>query len=509
MSDTNICVTMTNLSKSKLTFFIAGIMQGSHITPEMHNQDYRTVIKGELQACLSHAEIYDPWANHKESLEYNDSEGRDVFLNHNRMCGEVDVLIAYVPTASMGTAIEMWEAYRNGKIVISISPLLENWAVKFLSNVVYKDLAEFTDAARKGELAKKIINGDHYKVHILDANNDDLQDWLTVHNELPFRSNQIYSWISDKRTESFDEMLNLPKQLRSDLQNEYEIWSSTIERYRKDDDGTEKLLLRLKDGNLIESVLLREESRRTICISCQVGCSMGCVFCATGLDGVERNLTKGEIIEQMLRLQHLLDKDERLSHIVVMGMGEPLANLENLLSALNFATSDSGLGISARRITISTVGLPKSLMKLADLGLSYNLAISLHAPDDKLRNMIVPANRKIGIEKLLNAADYYFSVTGRRVTYEYVMLAGINDRPEHAKQLADLLKKRNSMLNVIPYNRVNGLQYETPDSKAIYRFRQILESGGINVQFRKRKGGKIDASCGQLRRLSLSLNHPV
>ncbi len=347
-----------------------------------------------------------------------------------------------------------------------------------------------------------MLEASNCRVHILEIDAELFKNWLTIHKERAFRSNQIFGWITGKRAEFFAEMTNLPKQLRLDLQSEYEIWSTTVERYQKAEDGTEKLLLRLKDDNVIESVLLREGSRRTICISSQIGCAMGCAFCATGIDGVERNLTKGEIIEQMLRLQLLLKKDERLSHIVVMGMGEPLANLENVLLALNFATSETGLGISARRITISTVGLPNGIIKLAELNLSYNLAVSLHAPNDELRNRIVPANRKIGIEKLLNAADYYFSVTGRRVTYEYVLLSGINDRPEHAKQLSGLLKKRNSLLNVIPYNPVNGLPYQTPDNVTIRRFRQILESEGINVQFRKRKGDKIDASCGQLRRLS-------
>ena len=193
-------------------------MQGSHITAEMYDQDYRALINNELRACFSLSEVYDPWANHKESLDYSDSEGCDVFMGHNRMSGEVDVLIAYVPTASMGTAIEMWEAYRNGKIVITISPLVENWTIKFLSNVVYKDLTEFTKAARNGELVKKIINPGNHKMHILEINSADLQDWLTVHKEQSFRANQIYGWISDKRVESFNEMLNLPKQLRSDLQ---------------------------------------------------------------------------------------------------------------------------------------------------------------------------------------------------------------------------------------------------------------------------------------------------
>jgi 23S rRNA (adenine2503-C2)-methyltransferase len=265
-------------------------------------------------------------------------------------------------------------------------------------------------------------------------------------------------------------------------------------------DGTEKLLLELPGGGRIECVLLRDGERRTICISTQVGCAMGCVFCASGLDGVERNLTSGEIVEQMLRLQRLLPAEERLSHIVVMGMGEPLANLENLLPALDEASADNGLAISHRRITISTVGLPKQLQRLCDLNTRYHLAVSLHAPNDDLRNQIVPVNKNIGLADILKAADRYFEVSGRRLTFEYVLLAGINDQPQHARQLAALLRGRTALLNVIPYNPVAGLPYQTPSAAAIGRFRDILVASGINVQFRERKGDEINAACGQLRR---------
>jgi 23S rRNA (adenine2503-C2)-methyltransferase len=202
----------------------------------------------------------------------------------------------------------------------------------------------------------------------------------------------------------------------------------------------------------------------------------------------------------MLRLQHLLPADERLSHIVVMGMGEPLANLDGLLPALEFASSDEGLGISARRITISTVGLPKAIDRLCAENTRYNLAVSLHAPNDELRTQIVPVNKSIGIAPVLAAADRYFEVSGRKLTFEYVLLADLNDRPEHARQLAALLAGRTALLNVIPYNPVVGLPYQTPSREAVRQFREILEAGGINVQFRERKGDRINAACGQLRR---------
>jgi 23S rRNA (adenine2503-C2)-methyltransferase len=247
-------------------------------------------------------------------------------------------------------------------------------------------------------------------------------------------------------------------------------------------------------------VLLRDGVRRSICVSSQVGCAMGCVFCASGLDGVERNLTRGEILEQMLLLQSRLDADERLSHIVMMGMGEPLANLDRVLGALEMARHDDGLGISPRRITISTVGLPPAIDRLAAHGVPYNLAVSLHAPNDPLRSQLVPVNRNIGLAAVLDAADRYFAANGRRLTFEYVLLGGVNDGPEQARELVQLLKHRTVMLNVIPYNPVAGLPYQTPSQRSIADFRQTLEAGGVNVKFRQRKGGEIDAACGQLRR---------
>jgi 23S rRNA (adenine2503-C2)-methyltransferase len=227
---------------------------------------------------------------------------------------------------------------------------------------------------------------------------------------------------------------------------------------------------------------------------------MGCVFCASGLDGVERNLTRGEIVEQMLRLQHLLPREERLSHIVMMGMGEPLANLQRVLGALDVAKSPEGLGISPRRVTISTVGLPAAIDKLAQHAVPYNLAVSLHAPNDPLRDKLVPVNKKIGLDAVMKAADRYFEASGRRLTFEYVLLGDENDSQTCAEQLARLMRGRPVMLNIIPYNPVAGLPYKTPSTASIRHFREVLERNGVNVNFRVRKGGEIDAACGQLRR---------
>jgi 23S rRNA (adenine2503-C2)-methyltransferase len=300
-------------------------------------------------------------------------------------------------------------------------------------------------------------------------------------------------------------MTDLPQSIREALAADFRLWTSTIARHTEADDGTEKLLLTLADGGQIECVLLRDETRRTICISTQVGCGMGCVFCASGLEGLQRNLTTGEIVEQMLQLQLRLGLDERLSHIVVMGMGEPLANLDALLPALDEATRDDGLGISARRITISTVGLTKAMRRLTESNPRYRLAVSLHAPNDELRQQIVPVADKIPIADVLKEADNYFDRSGRQLTFEYVLLAGLNDSPQHATQLASILAGRTAMLNVIPYNPVAGLSYATPSPAVQRTFRQILEERGVNVHFRHRKGDAIDAACGQLRRRSQTL----
>jgi 23S rRNA (adenine2503-C2)-methyltransferase len=340
--------------------------------------------------------------------------------------------------------------------------------------------------------------------HILESQSA-LTTWLADQQAPAFRAKQIQRWLFQSRVAAFADMSDLPQSLRDSVAAEFNIWATTTAAHQKSKDGTEKLLLRLNDGKAVECVLLRDGVRRTICISSQVGCAMGCVFCASGLDGVDRNLTTGEIIEQMLVLQRLLPVEERLSHIVVMGMGEPLANLDNLLPALDLATSKDGLGISARRITISTVGLPPGIHQLAELNTRFQLAVSLHAPNDELRNELVPVNKKIGIESILTAADHYFDVSSRRLTFEYVLLDQINDQIVHAQQLVRILQYRNALLNVIPYNPVAGLPYKRPSQNSIMRFRDILEAGNINVQFRQLKGNEIDAACGQLRRKSVQI----
>lgn len=336
--------------------------------------------------------------------------------------------------------------------------------------------------------------------HFLELGLHPFREWLASHGYPAYRAAQVRKWIFENRADSFSDMTDLPLRLREQLEREFVLWTTRVVVHRHALDGTEKLLLELTGGGRIECVLLRDGLRRSICISSQVGCAMGCVFCASGLNGVERNLTAGEILEQALRLQRRLPRDERLSHIVMMGMGEPLANLDSVLLALETASCDQGLGISPRRITISTVGLPAAIDRLARENPRYHLAVSLHAPNNEMRTRIVPINSKIGLDEILAAADRYFEASGRRLTFEYVLLGSLNDRPADARELANLLRGRTALLNVIPYNPVAGLPYQTPSLQAQDEFRDTLERAGINVHFRVRKGDEIDAACGQLRR---------
>ncbi len=335
---------------------------------------------------------------------------------------------------------------------------------------------------------------------ILDVSPEELRAWLAAHHQPPLRAKQIRRWLLAGRAESFEQMSDLPRELRPALAETFAPLGTEISVHQAAKDGTHKLLLRLPDGRQIECVLIQDENRRTACISTQVGCGMGCVFCASGLNGIERNLTAGEILEQLVRLRNLLPTDERLTHIVVMGMGEPLANLDNLMTALEIAGHKDGLGIGARHITISTVGLPAKIRQLAEAGKQYHLAVSLHAPNDELRSQIVPTNDTIGLPAILDAADYFFQKTGRQVTFEYVLLGEINDDFRQARELAHLLRGRKAHVNLIPFNEVEGLPYRRPTPEALTTFIAQLTREGISVKVRKRKGSEIDAACGQLRR---------
>jgi 23S rRNA (adenine2503-C2)-methyltransferase len=342
---------------------------------------------------------------------------------------------------------------------------------------------------------------DAARPHILERDGA-VEAWLARRGQPAWRAKAIRGWIFTRRAATFADMTDLPKEVRHGLEADFRLWTTSIARHSVADDGTEKLLLELHDRQRIECVLLRDGDRRTVCISSQVGCAMGCVFCASGLDGVIRNLSTGEILEQLLRLQLLLPATERLSHIVVMGMGEPLANLDRLLPALATAQDPGGFGISQRRITISTVGLPQAIDRLTAENPGYHLAVSLHAADDDLRTRLVPVNKAIGLAAVMTAADRYWEASGRRLTFEYVLLGGVNDAPEDADRLARLLGRRAALVNVIPYNSVAGLPWREPTQGSRERFLDVLRAAGVNVQVRRRKGARIDAACGQLRRLA-------
>jgi 23S rRNA (adenine2503-C2)-methyltransferase len=345
-----------------------------------------------------------------------------------------------------------------------------------------------------------IIVGSPERRSFLETPREAFQDWLNARGEAPIRWKQIRRQILMNRRDRFDAMTDLPLALRDELAGVFDPLAATVDRHLVSSDETHKLVLRLRDGRTIESVLIQESPRRTACISTQVGCAMGCVFCASGLEGVERNLTSGEILEQLIRLRNLTPANDRLSHVVVMGMGEPLANLDNLLEALEVACSPEGLGIGARHVTISTVGLPAKIRKLAESGKQYHLAVSLHAPNDALRSTIVPTNDKTGIPEILAACDDFVAKTGRQVTYEYILLGGMNDGPREARELVDLLRGRIAHVNLIPWNTVEGLPFQRPEEDTKQRFIETLRRSGVSVKVRKRKGADIDAACGQLRR---------
>jgi 23S rRNA (adenine2503-C2)-methyltransferase len=337
----------------------------------------------------------------------------------------------------------------------------------------------------------------------------DLVGWLAERGQPPLRVKQLRRWLVAGRAESFADMTDLPADLRTQLAADWSPFGTQIVRHLKSSDGTQKLLLKLHDGGLIECVLIPEMDRRTACISTQVGCGMGCVFCASGLDGVARNLSTGEILEQLIRLRNLLPESERLSNVVVMGMGEPLANLPNLLEALAIAGHKDGLNLGQRHVTISSVGLPAKIRALADHGKQYHLAVSLHAPNDELRNRIVPTNSKTGLTDILAAADYFYEKTGRQVTYEYVLLGGLNDGPVEARQLANMLHGRHAHVNLIPFNDVPGLPYRLPTAEVQQTFVETLRRAGVSVKVRKRRGADIDAACGQLRRAESETSGPI
>jgi 23S rRNA (adenine2503-C2)-methyltransferase len=333
-----------------------------------------------------------------------------------------------------------------------------------------------------------------------DFTRESLIEQLEAWNEPPYRAEQILRWIYREHATAWEQMSNLSKGLRERLSAEVPIFQSQVVQKQESTDGTVKLLLRWPDGATSECVLIPEAPRNTACISTQVGCPVGCLFCASGLEGLQRNLSAGQIVEQAMRVRELVGGDERLSNIVFMGLGEPLANYEATVQAIRTINADWGMNIGARKITVSTVGLPKQMKRLADENLQITLALSLHAPNDELRRKLIPWAERISMEALIEAGRYYFDQTGREVTLEYILLGGVNDLLEHALELAKVSRKMRSNINLIPYNPVAGLPYERPTKERVHQFVLKLRERGINAHVRKSRGLDIDSACGQLRR---------
>jgi len=314
-----------------------------------------------------------------------------------------------------------------------------------------------------------------------------------------YRGRQVMTWLYGKGALGYDAMTNLPQPVRQRLASEVALVSTTVKSLAESADGTRKFLIGLADGECVETVLIPEGRRNTVCLSTQVGCAMQCAFCASGLRGLKRNLRPGEIVEQLLHVLRALRADERISNVVYMGLGEPLVNYENVLKSVRILNADWGLGIGARKITISTVGLPKPMSRLAEEGLQVNLAISLHAADDATRNRLVPPNRRIGLARVLQAARDYVAKTGREITFEYVLVEGVNCTPEAARKLARLIRPVPCNVNVIPCNPVPDIGLAPPPQAAAAAFVDTLRRAGVNVNLRKRRGDDISAACGQLR----------
>lgn len=339
---------------------------------------------------------------------------------------------------------------------------------------------------------------------ILGTPLDAFASWCAEHDMPAYRAKQVYDWVYSKGAESFEAMSNLSKPLRAMLAEHWDIFRSQIAQKQASTDGTTKLLLQWPDQATTECVLIPDEKRRTACISSQVGCPVGCAFCASGLGGLQRQLAPSEIIEQAMRVRQLCSEKTPLSNIVFMGLGEPLANYGSVMAAVRIINADWGMNIGARKITISTVGLPPQIKRLAKEGLQVNLAISLHAPNDKLRRQLIPWAKNISIEDLVAAGREFFDTTGREVTLEYILLAGVNDQLDHAHDLTRICRKMRCNVNLIRYNPVADLGFERPESFAAHKFAEELRSRGVNVHVRKSRGADIDAACGQLRRKNMA-----
>jgi 23S rRNA (adenine2503-C2)-methyltransferase len=343
------------------------------------------------------------------------------------------------------------------------------------------------------------------KIDIRSLPLEELAENLRQMDEPSYRAGQIADWLYKKRAASFEEMTDLPQTLRAQLAAQFSFDKIEIVRALGSADTTRKFLFQLSDSSLIESVLIpaspalygSRSDRRTICVSTQVGCAYGCKFCASGLDGFSRNLQAGEIVEQIIAVER--ESRDQIDNIVFMGMGEPLANFENLMRAISIINAPWGLGIGARHITVSTSGLAPQIRKLAEEPLQIRLAVSLHGATDEVRNQIMPVNRRYNIEALLEACDYYSAHKTQRITFEYILIEGINDTDEQAHLLARHARRLGAKVNLIPYNTVEGLPWARPSGNRQHKFLSILRGRDVAATLRREKGHDIEAACGQLR----------
>jgi len=335
---------------------------------------------------------------------------------------------------------------------------------------------------------------------------EELEERFVALGQPKYRAGQVTQWLYEKRAKSFAGMSNLPASLREQLDASFSFDALEPIRVLGSEDTTRKFLFKLGDGSLIESVLIpaspalygEASDRRTLCVSTQVGCAYGCKFCASGLDGWSRNLHAGEIVDQILRVEELTN--DRISNLVFMGMGEPLANFANVMKAITILNAPWGVGIGARHITLSTSGLAPQIRQLADQPLQVRLAVSLHGATNEVRQQIMPVNRKYPLEELLAACEYYEERKKQRITFEYILIEEVNDRPEDAAALVRAVRRAKAKVNCIPYNTVEGLPWKRPDEKRQDAFMEILESAGVPATIRREKGHDIAAACGQLRR---------
>ncbi|REJ24073.1 MAG: 23S rRNA (adenine(2503)-C(2))-methyltransferase RlmN [Bacillaceae bacterium] len=338
------------------------------------------------------------------------------------------------------------------------------------------------------------------KPSIYSLKYSDLKEWLEQQGEKGFRAAQIFDWLYKKRAASFDEMTNLPKSLKEALAEHFDLTTLKTIVKQTSKDGTMKFLFELHDDYSIETVLMRHNYGNSVCVTTQVGCRIGCTFCASTLGGLKRNLSAGEIVAQVIKVQQILDEiGERVSHVVIMGIGEPFDNYEEMMSFLKIINDEKGLNIGARHITVSTSGIIPKIYQFADENLQINLAISLHAPNTELRTKLMPINKAFKLPDLMKAVKYYIDKTGRRISFEYGLFGGVNDQVEHALELAELIKDLKCHVNLIPVNYVPERNYVRTSKNQIFRFERTLKEQGINVTIRREHGHDIDAACGQLR----------